>query len=131
MTANAAETVGNEEEPLLLASGEEDAHEDWESPRKSGVNLIAPSAQSELAASDAIDEFAIAHGLSPQEARLLHAALRELTDKKAATELGCSPSTVRTYWARIFQKVGCTRQRDVLARVVRFVVGLTCGEHGE
>lgn len=70
-----------------------------------------------------ITRFCRTHQLSRQETKLLQAAVQELTNDEAADALGCAPSTVRTYWTRIFQKVGCTRERDVLARVVRFISG--------
>jgi len=70
-----------------------------------------------------IARFCRTHQLSPQETKLLRAAVQELTNDQAADALGCAPSTIRTYWTRIFQKVGCARERDVLARVVRFMSG--------
>ena len=60
------------------------------------------------------------HRLSPQEMRVVAGALRELSNDEIAQELGCSSSTVRTYWARIFEKVGCSREHHVLARIARF-----------
>jgi DNA-binding CsgD family transcriptional regulator len=41
------------------------------------------------------------HRLSPQEMRVVDGALRELCNEEIAHELGCSASTVRTYWARV------------------------------
>ncbi len=67
----------------------------------------------------AISSFAAHHGLSPQETRLLRLALQEVTNKEAADRLGCAHSTVRSYWARIFQKVGCRTERDVVSRLFR------------
>jgi DNA-binding CsgD family transcriptional regulator len=69
-----------------------------------------------------IAAFVQAHRLSPQEARLIKAALRELSNEEIASELGCSASTIRTYWSRIFQKVGCSRHHHVFARLARFAV---------
>lgn len=60
--------------------------------------------------------------LSPQEGRLIEAALRELSNEDIARELGCSPSTIRTYWSRIFHKVGCSRHQHVFARITRFIL---------
>jgi DNA-binding CsgD family transcriptional regulator len=66
-----------------------------------------------------IEEFAAEYKLSPQERRLLLASLAEKDNAEAAHLLGCSPSTIRTYWGRLLQKVGARRERDVLARLVR------------
>jgi DNA-binding CsgD family transcriptional regulator len=60
------------------------------------------------------------HSLSPQERKLVFAAVEERTLEDVAAELGCAPSTVRTYWVRICKKVGCTRTREVLARMLKF-----------
>lgn len=65
--------------------------------------------------------FAARYRLSPQESKLVALAVREVPNKLSADELGCSVCTIRTYWHRIFAKVGCTSQRDVLARLVRLV----------
>jgi len=67
-----------------------------------------------------ITAFVRAHRLSPRETRVVDGALRELSNTAIAKELGCSPSTIRTYWARIFQKLGCSRENHVLARIARF-----------
>src|SRR6187431_1223840 len=67
-----------------------------------------------------ITVFMRAHRLSPRETRVVDGALRELSNAAIAKELGCSPSTIRTYWARIFQKLGCSRENHVLARIARF-----------
>lgn len=76
-----------------------------------------------------IAAFAAQFRLSGQETRLLDAALKELTNEDAAELLGCAPSTVRSYWARIFHKVGCHCERDVIARLFRFAQDQT-GSHG-
>jgi DNA-binding NarL/FixJ family response regulator len=73
---------------------------------KAGISVVA--------------NFARRHRLSPQEARLLNAAIREACDEEASDILGCTPGTVRSYWSRIFSKVGCHSQRDVVARLFRF-----------
>jgi two-component system NtrC family response regulator len=68
----------------------------------------------------AVREFAVLHRLSNQETRLLDAAVQELTNEQAAEVLGCAHSTVRSYWSRIFDKIGCHSERDVVARLLRF-----------
>jgi DNA-binding NarL/FixJ family response regulator len=66
------------------------------------------------------DDFATAYRLSDQERRLLDAAVQELSNEEVAGQLGCAHSTVRSYWSRIFAKVGCHSERDVVARLLRF-----------
>lgn len=68
-----------------------------------------------------VERFATHYRLSPQESRLLREALREATNDEAADVLGCSPSTVRTYWSRIFQKTSCNNERDVIVRLFQQV----------
>lgn len=58
--------------------------------------------------------FVAAHGLSPQEARLLGCALHAMNNDEAAEVLGCQRSTVSSYWNRIFKKTNVRGQRDVL-----------------
>ena len=64
-----------------------------------------------------LQRFARIYRLSPQETRLVVLAVREIPNKRTADELGCGACTVRTHWHRIFKKVGCTSQRDLLARL--------------
>ena len=68
----------------------------------------------------AVLEFAQMYRLSNQETRLLDAAVQELTNEQAAEVLGCAHSTVRSYWSRIFEKIGCHSERDVVARLLRY-----------
>ncbi|HVR19398.1 MAG TPA: response regulator transcription factor [Polyangiaceae bacterium] len=68
----------------------------------------------------AVREFAAIYRLSNQETRLLDAAVQELTNEQAAQVLGCAHSTVRSYWSRIFEKIGCHSERDVVARLLRY-----------
>jgi DNA-binding NarL/FixJ family response regulator len=68
----------------------------------------------------AVLEFAAMYRLSNQETRLLDAAVQELTNEQAAEVLGCAHSTVRSYWSRIFEKIGCHSERDVVARLLRY-----------
>jgi DNA-binding NarL/FixJ family response regulator len=68
----------------------------------------------------AVLEFAAMFRLSNQETRLLDAAVQELTNEQAAEVLGCAHSTVRSYWSRIFEKIGCHSERDVVARLLRY-----------
>jgi DNA-binding CsgD family transcriptional regulator len=79
-----------------------------------------PSETSRLEA--LVSAFCCQHALSPQESKLVLAAVDERTLEDAAAELGCTPSTARTYWVRICKKVGCSRTREVLARMLKFAV---------
>lgn len=80
--------------------------------------------EKERSADSVVAEFATLHRLSPQETKLLHAALRELSNEEAAELLSCTHSTVRTYWGRIFQKVGCRSERAVFVRLYQFAAGI-------
>lgn len=55
--------------------------------------------------------------LSPMERSVLLAATRGAEDKQIAGSLGCSISTVRTMWKRIYQKTGLTSRRRLIASV--------------
>jgi DNA-binding CsgD family transcriptional regulator len=83
---------------------------------KAGISSEAPLLEG------LIEAFCRQHALSPQEQRLVLAAVDERTLEDAAAELGCAPSTVRTYWVRICKKVGCSRTREVLARMLKFAL---------
>ncbi len=72
-----------------------------------------------------VTRFATHYRLSPRERSLLNLALQELTNEESAERLGCAYSTVRSYWSRIFHKVGCHCERDVIARVLRFALSST------
>jgi DNA-binding NarL/FixJ family response regulator len=72
-----------------------------------------------------VSDFANVHHLSPQETRLLLAAVRDATNDEASNELGCSPSTVRTYWTRILHKTRCRSSREVVTHLFRFALRIT------
>ena len=55
--------------------------------------------------------------LSPMEQQVLLAAVRGAEDKQIAASLGCSISTVRTMWQRVYQKTGVTSRRKLIAAV--------------
>jgi DNA-binding CsgD family transcriptional regulator len=66
-----------------------------------------------------VNRYSMLYGLSPQERRLLLAAVDGVPDKHVADHLGISRSTISTYWNRIFSKTECRSQRDVLAHMLR------------
>lgn len=70
----------------------------------------------------AVHSYAKRCSLSSQEHKLLTCAVRGVSDKVAAAELGCSRNTVGTYWQRICRKTGCHPQREVFADLLRFVL---------
>jgi DNA-binding NarL/FixJ family response regulator len=59
-----------------------------------------------------------AMGLSPQQARIVELLLRGMRDKQIAAELGLGVPTIRTYLARVFQRVGVCDRVELILRVV-------------
>jgi DNA-binding CsgD family transcriptional regulator len=70
-----------------------------------------------------VDRYADVHGLSRRERAVLSLGARGLHRKGMATELGCSPGTVNTYWNRILRKLHLTSQAEVLANLLRLALG--------
>ena len=70
-----------------------------------------------------VDSYADVHGLSRRERAVLSLGARGLHRKGMATELGCSPGTVNTYWNRILRKLHLTSQAEVLANLLRLALG--------
>jgi DNA-binding CsgD family transcriptional regulator len=68
---------------------------------------------------ECVDSYSNSYNLSPQERRVLLAAVQGVADKLVADDLGVSRSTISTYWKRIFGKTQCRSQRDVLAHLLR------------
>ena len=54
--------------------------------------------------------------LSPRERAVLLAAARGAEDKEIAMKLGCSVSTVRTLWHRVYRKTRELSRRMLIAR---------------
>lgn len=54
-------------------------------------------------------------GLSPKERAVLVAAASGAEDKEIAVELGCTLSTVRTLWQRIYRKTRTASRRRLIA----------------
>jgi len=53
--------------------------------------------------------------LSPKEAAVVLAAAQGTEDKEIADRLGCSLSTVRTLWQRVYRKTGSVSRRKIIA----------------
>jgi DNA-binding NarL/FixJ family response regulator len=64
------------------------------------------------------------YALSARETAVLVLTVEGLSDKEIADRLGCSRSSVSTYWCRIFSKTGSRPQRAVLSHIAR-----TAAEH--
>lgn len=67
----------------------------------------------------AVEAFARRHSLTPQETRLLGARVSGEPNKVAADMLGCSNSSISTYWQRIRRKTSCNDQAEVIAKLLR------------
>lgn len=67
----------------------------------------------------ALSEFCRQHSLSEREAAVLQAATDGAQNKEIAAALGCAPSTVVTYWRRIFTKTSCRSRHEVLSALLR------------
>jgi DNA-binding CsgD family transcriptional regulator len=65
--------------------------------------------------------FASGHDLSEREAAVLASAVAGLAMKETAARLRISVKTVECYWARIYEKTRDRSQREVLARMFRWV----------
>jgi DNA-binding CsgD family transcriptional regulator len=55
--------------------------------------------------------------LSPKEQAVLLAAARGAEDKEIAAALGCTVSTVRTLWQRIYKKTHLVSRRRLVAAI--------------
>lgn len=66
-------------------------------------------------AADVAREFS----LTKRESQVLRAAVRGLSTKAIAGEIGISGKAVEYYWRRIFAKLGCRAQIEVMALVLR------------
>ena len=62
--------------------------------------------------------------LTHREAALTIVLARGLTVAEAAADLGLSPQTARAYLRQIFEKVGVTRQADLIRRIHASVAGI-------
>jgi DNA-binding NarL/FixJ family response regulator len=89
---------------------------------------VHPAATRRLTPDDAlaglVDRFSGLHRLSPQQATLLTFAVSGICRKQAAARLGSSLKTVEEHWRRIYAKVGCASESEVIARFLRFVIGV-------
>ncbi|MDX2054461.1 MAG: helix-turn-helix transcriptional regulator [Polyangiaceae bacterium] len=89
--------------------------------RTEGKSLPLPS----------IENIVSRYRLSAKQRDLLRCALEGLNNDEAASELGCARQTVATHWNRIFKKVGCRSQRDVISTVLMVGGAAAPGENCE
>ena len=68
--------------------------------------------------SDALNELAAKHYLTKREAALVEQILRHSDLRQAGDAIGVSYETARSYLKRIFEKVGCSTQAELVARVI-------------
>jgi len=69
-----------------------------------------------------VTEFATSCRLSDRETAILVVAVQGNNRKETGHRLGCSASTVDTYWKRILLKTGRSSQGELLAVLLAFVV---------
>jgi DNA-binding NarL/FixJ family response regulator len=65
-------------------------------------------------------------GLSPQQARLVELLLCGLRDKDIAARMGVGVPTIRTYFERIFRRVGVTDRVQLIIRVFQVAMAVPC-----
>jgi len=71
-----------------------------------------------------IERFGRCYGLSPQQLNLLHFAATGVARKESAARSGCSVKTVEEHWRRIYHKTGCASELQVVAILLRSILGL-------
>ena len=69
---------------------------------------------------DGLDDFALAYGLTPAEARLVDVLTGGLGLQEAAIRLGVTKNTARTHMRSVYSKVGTHRQADLVRLLGRF-----------
>jgi DNA-binding CsgD family transcriptional regulator len=65
----------------------------------------------------------VAVGLSERECAVLASGIEGCSMKETAARLDLSVKTVETYWKRIYVKTGMRTQLEVIAMVLRWVLG--------
>ncbi|HVU01276.1 MAG TPA: LuxR C-terminal-related transcriptional regulator [Polyangiaceae bacterium] len=71
---------------------------------------------------DCIDDYARAFSLSPQERAVLEHAISGEDDDVIGGRIGCARTTVKSYWIRIYTKVGERRRDLVIAHFARWLI---------
>ena len=79
---------------------------------------------SEASTRPPVEHLRIVYGLTPAEARLTSLVVQGHGVASAAAELGVSPNTAKYHLKTIFEKVGVSRQSQLVRRVLADVGGL-------
>jgi len=69
-----------------------------------------------------IDDYVADRGFSAQEGAVIRHAVAGLDDEAICEKTACSRSTVKTYWARIYIKLGVKGRDQVLAHFARWLL---------
>jgi DNA-binding CsgD family transcriptional regulator len=70
------------------------------------------------ARNSAVAEFAVRHGLSERERQILQLITSGVHPKAVSGQIGCGYASVRTHLRRIYKKVGCSGNQELLALVI-------------
>jgi len=81
--------------------------------------LLAMLAESALSG---VGHYADAFGLSPQERLVLDRAVAGMDDAQISAATDCSHSTVKSYWARIYSKLGVKGRDKAMAHLARWLL---------
>jgi DNA-binding CsgD family transcriptional regulator len=104
-------------EPLAPAHGERLGH-------GSAPGAVLFIGDSEASTRPSVEHLAAVYGLTPAEARLTAQVVDGRNLKEAASVLGISPNTVKYHLKAVFEKVGVSRQAQLVRRVLADVGGL-------
>jgi DNA-binding CsgD family transcriptional regulator len=94
-----------------LVQGAPTPPRDWEASDVTGTER----GREEAVAVDVSREFS----LTERESQVLRAAVRGLSTKAIAGEICVSTKAIEYYWRRIFSKLGCHAQLEVMALLLR------------
>jgi DNA-binding NarL/FixJ family response regulator len=67
-------------------------------------------------------QYCVMHDFSNQETATFSCTIEGLDDDEVATEIGCKPTTVRTYWSRIGEKTGTPGKDQTLTHFARWLL---------
>lgn len=81
---------------------------------------LAETLVSRVDSDDWIDGFCMEFGISPREASALRLAAAGAQNKEIADRMACAPSTIVSYWKRIFRKTRTRTRAEVLAVFIQW-----------
>ena len=67
-------------------------------------------------------QYCVLHDLSDQETATFSSTIEGLDDEGVGAEIGCKPTTVRTYWSRIGEKTGTLGKEQTLTHFARWLL---------